>query len=179
MRLFIALDLPEEVAVQVRGLCQGLAAARWTNPAQLHLTLRFLGEVAEEQVARLQADLARVASPPFTLGVQGVGVFPRKRRPARVLWAGVTPAEPVAALKAAIDAVLGPDPEADERGFSPHLTLARFREDPRAALDGYLGAHAGFASAAWPVDRFYLYRSTLGSDGAHHEILQRYPLRAP
>jgi 2'-5' RNA ligase len=179
MRLFIALDLPEEVCAQARGLCQGLATARWTNPAQLHLTLRFLGDVTEEEVPALQTNLERVAVPAFTLGLRGVGVFPRKRRPARVLWTGVAPAEPVAALKAAIDAVLGPDPEADERGFSPHLTLARFREDPRAALDGYLAQHAGFASASWMADRFYLYRSTLGSDGARHEILQRYPLRAP
>jgi len=179
MRLFIAIDLPDEVAAQARALCQGLAAARWTNPGQLHLTLRFLGEVPDDQLAPLQADLARVASPPFTLGLRGVGVFPPKRRPARVLWAGVTPVEPVAALKAAIDAVLGPDPEAGDRGFSPHLTLARFREDPRAALDGYLATHAGFASASWSVDFFHLYRSTLGSDGARHEILQRYPLGVP
>jgi 2'-5' RNA ligase len=106
-------------------------------------------------------------------------VFPRKRRPARVLWTGVVPEEPVAALKAAIDAVLGPDPEADGRGFSPHLTLARFRDDPRAQLDHYLAQHAGFASPTWTVDRFHLYRSLLGSDGARHELLQRYPLRAP
>jgi 2'-5' RNA ligase len=179
MRLFIALDLPEEIAAQARGLCQGLAAARWTNPAQLHLTLRFLGEVAEKELTALQANLARVTGAPFTLGLRGVGVFPRKRRPARVLWTGVAPAEPVAALKAALDAVLGPDPESDERGFSPHLTLARFRDDPRASLEGYLAQHAGFASPTWTVDRFYLYRSTLGSDGARHEIVERYPLRSP
>jgi 2'-5' RNA ligase len=179
MRLFIALDLPEVVAAQARELCQGLAAARWTNPAQLHLTLRFLGEVAEADVPALQASLERVTGARFSVELRGVGVFPRKRRPARVLWTGIAPAEPVAALKAAIDAVLGPDPESDERGFSPHLTLARFRDDPRAALDGYLAQHGAFTSAAWTVDRFYLYRSILGSDGASHEILQRYPLGGP
>jgi 2'-5' RNA ligase len=179
MRLFIAVDLPDEVVAQARELCQGLAGAHWSNPAQLHLTLRFLGDVADDRVAALRADLERVRGAPFTLGLRGVGVFPRKRLPARVLWAGVVPAEPTAALKAAIDDVMGPDPEAAERGFSPHLTLARFRSDPGAALDHYLGQHAAFASATWTVDRFYLYRSTLGNEGARHEILQRYSLAGP
>jgi 2'-5' RNA ligase len=105
-------------------------------------------------------------------------VFPRRRRPARVLWAGVEPPEPAVALKAAIDGVLGPDPESAERGFSPHLTLGRIREDEGPALDRYREAQAAFTSATWTVDAFYLYRSFLGSDGARHEILQRYPLRS-
>ena len=135
--------------------------------------------------AFIALDLARCgrgqrteARAPFDLGLRGVGVFPRQRRPARVLWAGVAPAEPAVALKVAIDGALGPDPEAAERGFSPHLTLARFRSDPGPALDRYLGVHGSFAGAPWTVDAFLLYRSTLGSDGARHEILQRYPLRA-
>jgi 2'-5' RNA ligase len=179
VRLFIAIDLPGEIAAEVRGLCQGLPGVRWTNPAQLHLTLRFLGEVAEEAVAPMRSRLEGVARAPFALQLLGVGVFPRKRRPARVLWSGVSPAEPTVALKDAIDGVLGPDPEAAERGFSPHLTLARLREDPRAALDRYLQERAAFTGTVWTVDAFHLYRSILGPDGARHEVLQRYPLRAP
>jgi len=178
VRLFIALDLPEAVAAEVRGLCQGLPHVRWSNPEQLHLTLRFLGEVPEEEVAALRARLETVVSPPFELGLRGVGVFPPKRRPARVLWAGVAPHEPALALKAAVDNALGPDPEAAGRAFSPHLTLARLREDPRAALDAYLKERAGFTGARWSVDAFHLYQSTLGPDGARHDLVQRYPLRS-
>ena len=179
MRLFVAIDLPEAVAAEARGLCRGIPRVRWSNPHQLHLTLRFFAEVPEGEVHDLRTRLETVAMPPFELGLRGVGVFPPKRRPARVLWAGVAPPEPAAALKAAIDGALGPDPEVAGRGFSPHLTLARLREDPGAALDAYLKERAGFTGSRWTVDAFQLYRSTLGSDGARHEILQRYPLRGP
>lgn len=179
LRLFLAVDLPPAIAAEVEALCQGLAAARWSNPAQLHLTLRFLGDTPEDRLASLRAQLATVAAAPFGLSVQGVGVFPRHRRPARVLWAGVAPGEPLVALKAAIDGAIGPDPEQSGRDFSPHLTLARFRDDPGPALAQYLARHAGFNGGAWPVEAFHLYRSTLGRDGAVHEILQSYPLRTP
>jgi 2'-5' RNA ligase len=179
MRLFVAIDLPDHVAGQVRALCHGLSAAQWSNPAQLHLTLRFLGELPEDRAEALKVQLQRVSHPPFQLGLHGVGVFPRNRRPARVLWAGVTPLEPIVALKAAIDEVVGADPETSERGFSPHLTLARFRNDPGPELDHYLRERAGFGGATWTADAFLLYRSTLGSDGARHEIFGRYPVQAP
>lgn len=179
LRLFLAVDLPPAIAAEVEGLCQGLAAARWSNPAQLHLTIRFLGDNPEEELPRVRAALEAVTPPRFQLEVRGVGVFPKHRRPARVLWAGVAPQEPLVALKAEIDRALGPDPEAADRGFSPHLTLARFRDNPGKALAGYLERHAAFASPAWPVEAFHLYRSHLGAQGAVHEILQSYPLRAP
>ena len=179
MRLFVAIDLPEPAAAEARALCKGLSGAHWSNPAQLHLTLRFLGELPEDRLDWLRGQLAFVARPPFELALRGLGVFPKKRRPARVLWAGVAPQEPAVALKAAIDGALGPDTESAERGYSPHLTLARLREDPGPALDRYLTQHAGFCGTAWTVDAFLLYRSTLGRDGATHEVLQRYPLRAP
>jgi 2'-5' RNA ligase len=175
-RMFIAVDLPAVIAAEAKAICRGLPAAHWSNFTQLHLTLRFLGEVPDDQLAALRANLRRISQPPFSLGLVGVGVFPHKRRPARVLWAGVVPEEPACALKKAIDDVLGPDPEAAERGYSPHLTLARFRDDPGPALTRFLDEHAGFASAGWPVDSFHLYRSTLGRDGAHHEIVESYSL---
>jgi 2'-5' RNA ligase len=176
MRLFLALDLPADIAAAVEELCTDLPGARWSNLAQLHLTLRFLGEVSDGAVPALRAQLAAVKRPGFELSLRGVGVFPPRRRPARVLWAGVTPEEPAVQLKAAIDQALGPDAEAAEHAFSPHLTLARFRDDPGPALARYLTAHAGFASAAWRADLFHLYRSTLGRDGATHEIVQSYAL---
>jgi RNA 2',3'-cyclic 3'-phosphodiesterase len=179
LRLFLAVDLPPAIAPQLLALCQGLAGARWSNPAQLHLTLRFLGDTPEEELPALRARLGAVAVPAFALGLRGVGVFPKKRRPARVLWTGVAPAEPVVALRTAIDQVLGPDPEEAERGFSPHLTLARFRDDPGRALEDYLERWGAFASATWPVEAFHLYRSTLGRDGAVHDILQSYRLGTP
>jgi 2'-5' RNA ligase len=176
-RMFIAIDLPPAIVGEVRAICTDLPAARWSNFAQLHLTLRFLGEVPDDRVATVRAELAGIEQAAFTLGVRGVGVFPKRRWPVRVLWAGVTPEEPAIALKQAIDVALGPDPEAADRGYSPHLTLARFREDPRPALAEFLEKRSAFAGTPWTVPAFHLYRSTLGSTGATHEIIQSYPLR--
>jgi 2'-5' RNA ligase len=176
-RLFIAIDLPDAQKAEVKALCKGLPAAHWSQVGQLHLTLRFLGEIPEEQIPLLRERLRAVARPAFDLALEGVGAFPKRRRPARVLWAGVAPEAPACALKTAIDDVLGPDPEAAERGFSPHLTLARFREDPEPALGRFLVDHGAFAGSMWRVSEFVLYKSTLGREGALHEVLEAYPLR--
>jgi RNA 2',3'-cyclic 3'-phosphodiesterase len=176
VRLFVAVDLPESARGEVKALCKGLPAAHWSHAAQLHLTLRFLGDTPEESVPGLRAALAGVRAAPFSASLARVGVFPLKKRPARVLWAGVTPEEPLVTLQAAIDQRLGPDPEAVARGFSPHLTLARFREDPEPALGRYLDQHAGFAGTVFAVEAFRLYRSTLAREGPIHEVIETYPL---
>jgi 2'-5' RNA ligase len=178
-RLFVALDLPAPAAQAVAALCTGLPGARWSDPAQLHLTLRFMAAVPDANVAALAGRLGVIRHAAFSLSLHGVGVFPSGRKPARVLWAGVTPAEPVLRLKSVIDGVIdgviGPDDEA-ARGFHPHLTLARFREPPGSSLAAYLIAHEGFTSAPWVAGAFLLYRSILGARGARHELLRRYAL---
>jgi 2'-5' RNA ligase len=175
-RLFLAVDLPDAACQRVATLRTDLPGARWTDPAQLHLTLRFWAAVPEEEVDGMLVRLAEVRRPAFGVRLHGVGVFPPRRGPARVLWTGVDPEPPLRALKSAVDEAVGPDAEAAGRGFHPHLTLARFREPPGPALARYLDERAGFASEPWTVDAFTLYRSTLGSDGARHQPLRRYPL---
>lgn len=178
MRLFIAVDLPPDLRPLVAQLCQGIGGARWIRPEQLHITLRFLGDTPEEQLADLRKKLRMVAVPGFPLTLTGPGVFPPSggRKPARVLWLGLDPPRPLQALKLAIDSVLGPDPEAAQRGFSPHLTLARFPSRPRHDLEDFLTEHAGFTAGPFPVQGFHLYRSTLRPEGALHEIVESYPL---
>jgi 2'-5' RNA ligase len=178
LRLFIAVDLPAELRPAVARLCQGIGGARWTRPEQLHITLRFLGDTPEEQLDDLRARLRQVRVPQFELAMRGTGVFPPAgtRKPPRVLWLGFDPAEPVQALKRAVDGVLGPDPETAKRGFSPHLTLARFPTRPSRDLDIFLDEHAGFDGGHFGVGNFHLYRSTLRPEGARHEIVESYLL---
>jgi 2'-5' RNA ligase len=176
-RMFVAVDLPPAAADAVEAICTALPGARWSSPAQLHLTLRFMAAVPEEQIPVLAARLCAVRLLPFELSLRGVGVFPEAhaRKPARILWAGVSTPAPVQDLKAAIDQALGPDEDA-ARGFHPHLTLARFREPPGPALGAFLATHAGFSTLSWTVDAFMLYRSRLGTGGARHEVVGRYRL---
>ena len=179
LRLFVAVDLPAELRSAVAHLCQGIAGARWTRPEQLHITLRFLGDTPEDLLADMRARLRRIRTPGFDLALRGAGVFPPAgaRKPARVLWLGLDPPEPVCALKGAVDGVLGPDPDMAKRAFSPHLTLARFPTRPRD-LDRFLTEHAEFDGGRFVVSNFHLYRSTLRPEGALHEIVESFPLPA-
>ena len=177
-RLFIAVDLPAELRPVVARLLQGIGGARWTRPEQLHITLRFLGDTPEDQLDDLRAHLRQVRLPHFGLALRGTGVFPPVGgcKPARVLWLGLDPPEPLQALKHAVDGVLGPDPETAKRGFSPHLTLARFPTRPSRDLDRFLAEHVGLDSGRFMVSHFHLYRSTLRPQGALHEIVESYRL---
>ena len=180
LRLFVAVDLPAELRPAVARLCQGIRGARWTRPEQLHITLRFLGDTPEDRLGDMRARLRQVRIPSFELALRGTGVFPPvgARRPPRVLWLGLDPAEPLRALKDAVDGALGPDPETAKRGFSPHLTLARFPTRPRHDLDRFLTEHAGFDGGSFWASNFHLYQSTLRPQGALHEIVESFPLPA-
>jgi RNA 2',3'-cyclic 3'-phosphodiesterase len=187
-RLFLALDLPAAARGLLAGCTEALPGARWVPAEQLHLTLRFLGKVEEAAVDGLRAVLAAVRAPPFELGLTGLGLFPpavaggRAAAP-RVLWAGVSPAGPVQALKRAIDARLGPDPEAAGRAFSPHVTLARFKaphdQDLPTQLAEYLARRGGLGSDLFPVRAFRLYESRTLPGGPEYAALADFPLVAP
>jgi 2'-5' RNA ligase len=164
---------------------------RWTDPATIHLTLRFLGEVALERVAAAREAVAEVAARgrPLELVVTGAGGFPSPRRP-RVLWLGL--GGEVAALQALVadlEATLtlaGLDPEAGSRPrhatptstapFTPHLTLGRARS-PRGApaLVPALAAPPG-PPLPWRADALVLFESHLAPGGARHVPLRRAPL---
>jgi RNA 2',3'-cyclic 3'-phosphodiesterase len=179
-RLFVALDLPAPPRAALVALCGGVPDARWVSPEQLHLTLRFLGQVAEDQIAPLREKLATVAAPAFRASLQGVGVFPpvpTRRKPARVLWAGVAPPDPFRHLKEAVDAALGPDPESADRTFSPHVTLARFKSPTRPEpLTDYLAQHRTLTSPPFPISAFVLYKSQTHPTGSIYTPLASYPL---
>ena len=180
LRLFVAVDLPASVQAATAALCDGLEGARSVNPRQLHITLRFLGATPEERLSEIERCLAEVRAPAFLLAVQGVGVFPAGARRPRVLWLGLEPAAPLAALKREIDRALDgkgeTHPPVGKGEFRPHLTLARFPTKPGQGLAAFLAQHANYCGAQWEVATFHLYMSTLHPSGALHEKLATYGL---
>ena len=174
-RLFVGIDPPPEIKDRLLDVMGGVAGARWQSEAQLHLTLRFIGEVDRHQANDLAAALVSLHHPRFELALAGAGAFDRRGR-VNALWAGVTPHEPVHTLHKKIDqavarAGLPPDP----RAYLPHITLARFGRAV-GALDGFVDRYGGLSSPPFAVDDFCLYESQLTRDGSVYTIVERYPL---
>lgn len=120
-RLFVAVDVPPAVKRELVRLCSGLPGARWVAGEQIHLTLRFIGEVDGGVFRDIQEGLAAITGAPFALHLAGLGFFPPRGQP-RVLWAGVEPVDPVAALRNKVETALvglGLPPEG--RKFSPPM----------------------------------------------------------
>jgi len=174
-RLFVAIRPPRPVRERLLAAMGGVAGARWQSEDQLHLTLRFIGEVDGRQAADIDAALAAIRTPPFDVAIAGIGNFER-RREATALWAGVTPQEPLRTLHKKVDQALvrsGLEPE--RRAYVPHITLARL---PRGGgpVGGFLAGAGGDAGAPFRIDEFRLYESHLTADGARYAVLERYPL---
>ena len=177
MRLFVALALPEEVRRRLEGLRGGLPGARWQSAAQMHLTLRFIGEVDGSAFGEIGDALTRVEGEAFSLTLEGVGRFPSRGR-ARIVWAGVVPNPALTQLRERTEAAvtgLGFAPEG--RKFAPHVTLARLASRvPPHRLQEFMSYHGLFSSGPFPVHSFELFSSHIGAGGAHYEVEARYPL---
>ena len=174
-RLFVAIRPPEDIRDRLIDVMDDGADFRWQSDEQLHLTLRFIGEVERPLANDLAVALAAVRAPAFELRLAGLGSF--DRRSGGVLWAGVAPTEPVKALAARIERTcqaVGLPPE--RRAFHPHITLARWKgprsREVRAFLDG-----RALASQPFTADRFILYESHLSRHGAIYQAVESYSLK--
>ena len=175
-RLFIALDLPDDVMQAVDRLCEGLPGVRWSDPDQFHLTLRFIGEVEQGTFYDIGEALADVSHPPFELALKGLGQFPPRGAP-HTLWVGVEdPGNALPALRRRIERRLeeaGLEPE--RRKFTPHVTLGRFRSPPpEARLASYLFRRNLFRTERFPVSSFRLYSSRLRPEGSLYSLEAEY-----
>jgi 2'-5' RNA ligase len=176
MRLFVATALPDAIAEGVAQIQSGVPGARWQTREQLHLTLRFIGEVDGHDAAAIDDALQSISAAKFSIALKGVGEFGGKSP--RALWAGVAPHEQVMAVARKVENALqriGLD--AEQRKFAPHVTLARLKATPRGRVMDYLFDHALFASAPFEVDEFILYSSQLSSGGSIYVAERTYPLR--
>ncbi len=178
LRLFVALELPvavrDALLASMGAFGGSVIGARWQSDEQLHLTLRFIGEVDRHQAADIDAALGTVNFQPFDLALGEPGSFERRGR-ADCLWVGVRPRDAVAALAQRVDAALarvGIAPET--RAFVPHITLARLGRDA-GSIAGFLARP--IPQLAFSVSGFALWDSRLGHGGADYDVIARYPDR--
>lgn len=178
MRLFVALSLPEQTRQRLAQISRGIPGARWVEEQNLHLTLRFLGEVERHQAHDIDDALSRVDAQAFPLSLAGVGEFGEDRKP-RSIWVGVDNNPALLQLQARIEQAVqraGLPPE--RRKFKPHVTLARFRSHPGDKLGSYVVEHALLRMPAFSVEDFVLYSSHLSSSGPIYTPEAVYPLTA-
>ena len=174
-RLFVAIRPPEDIRDLLIDAMDDGADFRWQNDEQLHLTLRFVGEVDRPIAEDLANALSRVRTERFSIRINGVGRF--EQRSGGALWAGVEPKEPVAVLAAKVERAcqqVGLEPE--HRAFHPHITLARWKGRRTRELAHFLERKRGLASEAFEVDAFSLFESRLSRHGAHYEEVASFPL---
>ncbi len=174
-RLFVGLRPPAPVRERLLAIMGGVAGARWQDDEQLHLTLRFIGEVDRPTAEDVVTALERITHPAPELAVRGVGAFRRREQP-HTLWAGVLPDERLTLLQKRVERALtmaGIAPET--RAFLPHITLARLN---RAAgpVEPFLARNAALGLPAVTLAALFLYESELGRMGATYHLVARFPL---
>ena len=175
-RLFVAIDLPEEIKAALCALRCPISGAKWVSEAQLHLTLRFIGDADDDLLHRITTGLSDIMAAPFSLAMMGVGCFPPKRDP-KVLWVGIDKNEALFNLQNAVaKALLQSGLEPEIRPFSPHITIARLKETSAALLAPFLQQNNRFVTPFFPVTEFILYSSTLAPQGAIHRQEALFPL---
>ncbi|MGD8377360.1 MAG: RNA 2',3'-cyclic phosphodiesterase [Acidobacteriota bacterium] len=180
MRCFLAVPLPsailEAIADLQRSLRPHVPDLRWVRPEGMHLTILFLGEIDPEAASPLLADLAAGSADlsPGSASLRGLGLFPVRGRP-RVLWIGVEEEGPptLAPLhRAALAAARSRGWQVEDRGYRPHVTLARARGPlGRRSVEAGIGGQRDVELGSVPLERCILYRSILGPGGARHEEL--------
>jgi 2'-5' RNA ligase len=174
-RLFVAIRPPEDIRDLLIDAMDDSPALRWVGDEQLHLTLRFIGEVERPTADDISDCLGEIRFPAFQLRISGVGRF--ERRNGGALWAAVTPREQVTELAAKVErACVRAGIEPERRAFHPHITLARWNRRNAEAVHAFERRNGDLASEAFAVSEFTLFESRLSRHGAHYEQVASYAL---
>ena len=168
-RLFVAIDLPDSTRQSLADLDPHVRGVRWTDPAQMHLTLGFFDDVLDQIDAALREKLSAIEFGAFFLPIEGVGTFSAKGAP-KVIWIGVGKAHPhlFQIYKRVQEAALAAALEPELRPWHPHITIARCRDVAPQSLRNFLKANADFEAGMIRVDAFHLYSSNLTPAGPIH-----------
>ncbi len=176
MRLFIALPLPQALRDDLSDLAHGVHGVRWVPPENYHVTLRFLGEVANPLADEIDHALAALRGRRLAVSVTGTGVFERGGR-VTTLWAGIDRDPALDHLQAKIEtAVQRAGVPAERRRFQPHVTLARVDTVPPERLASWVQAHNLLRSGPHALERFVLFSSQPGHEQPVHTPEVEYDL---
>ena len=172
LRLFVGIGLPPEIKLRLWPLCAGVPGARWVDPENHHVTLRFIGEVDESTAGDIDAALAQIKARRFELALAGIGQFGD-----RSLWVGVEKNPALFQLHDKIEMALmrlglAPEP----RRYAPHVTLARLKQAAVPRLQDFLHDHALFRADPFQVERFSLIASYPTKSGSIYEDQADYDL---
>lgn len=174
-RLFTALEIPRDASLSLSLLRGGLPGARWIDPENYHLTLRFFGDVEGHVADEIANALDRVRRPSFSLTLSGVGAFGSKKP--HSVYAAASASPDLTALQGEIERIcqrLGLP--ADARKFVPHVTIARLRNSPPAEVATWLSARGNFATMPFRVGRFVLMSSRDSVGGGPYVVEEAWPL---
>ena len=175
-RLFTGLEIPSSAAMSLASLRGGLPGARWIDPENYHVTLRFMGDIDDRTADTVAELLAGIHRRPFDLAFEGLGAFGGNRP--RAVYAAVKLTPALAELQAEQERLCraaGLEPEG--RKFTPHVTLARLRDARSHAVADYLAARGGFRLPSFHVSRFVLFSSKPSKGGGPYVVEEAYPLR--
>jgi 2'-5' RNA ligase len=176
-RLFAGLEIPAEIGQSLSNLRGGLPGARWIDPENYHVTLRFIGDIDGMSANEIASMLFRINRKPFEVKVQGLQSF-GGRKP-RAVVASVEPSRPLIELQAELERLmqrLGLDPEG--RKFTPHVTLARLHDASSQDVADYLSVRGYFPSRTFMASRFVLFSSRASTGGGPYVVEDSYALSA-
>mgnify|MGYP006288942649 FL=1 len=175
-RIFTAIMMPDGLSRQLLELPQKGVQGRWNNWRDLHITLRFIGDIDPARIPEMKDDLKRVKRPPVDIEIDGLDIFYTPRQP--VLFADVKSKRKLETLVADITDILQPyDIYIPERPYRPHVTLARLKKTPKKTAETYIRQHSGKVKGHFKADSFHLIHSgTPDAHGAVYTSLAEYPL---
>jgi 2'-5' RNA ligase len=175
-RLFTALEIPADVGRSLALLRGGLPGARWVDPDNYHLTLRFIGDVDDAMAREIAYMLGGIRRPAFDLQLDGLDSFGGNKP--RAVVATARPVRPLIELQADHERLMQRVGFEPERKYKPHVTLARLRDASSRQVADYLASHQPFRSTPFPVSRFVLYSSRASVGGGPYVVEAEYPLAA-
>ncbi len=174
MRLFTAIELPNEMRESISGIKDSFdptcGKIKWVVPENIHVTLRFLGEVSDQKLPEIKSALSKARFASFRIKTSGLSAFPDESRP-RTIWVGLKPHEGISDLHRMVDDALSGIGFERDRRFHPHITIGRVRSmSDRDAVSGWFrSASEKVAEAEFSVQEFVLKKSTLTPEGPVYE----------